>query len=317
MRTRRFLNLLAVLVLVILSACSARPSPTPSSSPTTAPTLAPVQAPASKPVVPTTSQPAAPTATPLPTPTRAPLPPTVVSVTPDRGEEAALAAPVVVTFDQPMDPATTRAAFAIEPKVKGEVKVQGNALTFSPAESLQRKTAYRVTLAESATSAAGLPLQQPVCFQVHHHRHAGGDEHPAGRRRRPGEHREHDHGRVQPAGRAARRHRRASGPAPAAGYHPHADRGGRMDQHQHLPLHAGERAGGLNGVHGDDPGRLDGHHRRCAGRRLYFWLQHGGPDRGPLAAGKQHQCRHRAAHFGDLLHADGPRHHRGGVLPRG
>ena len=86
-------------------------------------------------------------------------------MTPDPGERAAWAAPVVVTFDQPMDPATTRAAFAIEPKVKGEVKVQGNALTFAPAEPLQRKTAYRVTLAESAKTVAGLPLQQPVSFR--------------------------------------------------------------------------------------------------------------------------------------------------------
>ena len=30
---------------------------------------------------------------------------------------------------------------------------------------------------------------------------------------------------------------------------------GRMDQHQHLPLHAGERAGRLHSVHGDGPGR--------------------------------------------------------------
>ena len=86
-------------------------------------------------------------------------------MTPDRGEEATLAAPVVVTFDQPMDPATTRAAFAIEPKVKGEVKVQGNALTFSPAEPLKRKAEYQVTLAESATTAAGLPLQRPIAFK--------------------------------------------------------------------------------------------------------------------------------------------------------
>ena len=64
-----------------------------------------------------------------------------------------------------MDPATTRAAFAIEPKVKGEVKVQGNALTFSPAEPLKRKAEYQVTLAESATSAAGLPLQHPIAFR--------------------------------------------------------------------------------------------------------------------------------------------------------
>ena len=163
MRTRRFLNLLAVLVLVILSACSAGPAPAPAAPPVTASAerCAGRQQAGGSAHQPT----GPPTAAPLPTPTRAPLPPTVVSVTPDRGEEAALAAPVVVTFDQPMDPATTRAAFAIEPKVKGEVKVQGNALTFSPAEPLKRKAEYQVTLAESATSAAGLPLQRPIAFK--------------------------------------------------------------------------------------------------------------------------------------------------------
>ncbi len=165
MRTRRSLNLLAILVLIILSACSAKPAPTPVSSPLAAPVQAPVQPPASKPANPPTSQPAPPpTAAPVPTPTRAPLPPTIVSVTPDRGEEAVLAALVIVTFDQPMDPVTTGAAFAIEPKTPGEVKVQGNALTFSPAERLQRNTEYKVTLAESAKSASGLPLQRPISF---------------------------------------------------------------------------------------------------------------------------------------------------------
>ena len=65
------------------------------------------------------------------------------------------------------------------------------------------------------------------------------------------------------------------------------------------------------------PAGLDGHDRRRPGEAVYLWLQHRGSDRSPLAAGKQHQCRHRAADLGDLLHADGPRQHRGGVLPRG
>jgi hypothetical protein len=100
-----------------------------------------------------------------PTPTRAPLPPTVVSLVPARGEEVAPDAPVVVTFDQPMDPATTKAAFTIEPVTPGELKVQGNALTFLPARPFARGTAYRVTVADSATSAAGLRLQQPVSLR--------------------------------------------------------------------------------------------------------------------------------------------------------
>ena len=255
MRTRHSLNLLAALVLVVLSACSAKPAPAPAAPPVTASAEAPVQAPASKPAVPPTSQPVPPTAAPLPTPTRAPLPPTVVSVTPDRGEEAALAAPVVVTFDQPMDPATTRAAFAIEPKVKGEVKVQGNALTFSPAEPLKRKAEYQVTLAESATSAAGLPLQRPVAFkftttgmlEVTNTQPADGADQVSTENtitvafNRP----------VVPLVGTGEQ---AGLPQPLV-ITPTLTGNGRMDQHQHLPLHAGERAGGLHRVHGDDPGR--------------------------------------------------------------
>ncbi len=106
-----------------------------------------------------------PTALPSPTPTRAPLPPTVVSTKPDRGEEQVISSPVVVTFDQPMDPASTSRAFSIEPKAPGEVKVSGNALTFSPSGRLERGKEYRVTLASNAASAAGLKLQRDVTFK--------------------------------------------------------------------------------------------------------------------------------------------------------
>ncbi len=75
-----------------------------------------------------------------------------------------MAAPVVITFDQPMDAATTAAAFAIEPKVAGDVLVEGDRLTFSPAQPLERAAGYKVTLAPSAASAAGLTLQQPLSF---------------------------------------------------------------------------------------------------------------------------------------------------------
>ena len=158
----RLLSIAAIIVLVTLSACSgkATPGPTPAGA---APALA---APSAAP-----AQAAAPTAvatqapTPVPTPTRPPLPPTVVSVKPDRGEEQFIAAPVVVTFDQPMDPASTGSAFSIEPKVPGEVDVTGNQLTFTPTERLARSTEYRVTLAANATSASGLKLQGDLSFK--------------------------------------------------------------------------------------------------------------------------------------------------------
>ena len=49
-----------------------------------------------------------------------PLPPPVVQVTPAPGEEQPLDAPLQVTFDQPMQPASVQAAFTIEPAVEGD-----------------------------------------------------------------------------------------------------------------------------------------------------------------------------------------------------
>ncbi len=159
MRTHRLFNLATIFIMVVLAACvpsapagpqTAPQAPSSSAAPTTS---APVQAPTT-----------APTPIPAPTATRAPLPPAVIGTTPARGEEAQLAAPIVITFDQPMDAAATGAAFSIEPKTPGEVKVQGAALTFRPAKPLARATQYRVALTGAATSATGLMLQQPVSF---------------------------------------------------------------------------------------------------------------------------------------------------------
>lgn len=164
-----FLSLVAIIVLVTLSACGGKPA-----SQETAPqavaarvvaaqsTVAPAAASssASSAAAATRVQPAA-----APTVAPRPLPPTVVSVKPDRGEEQFIAAPVIVTFDQPMDPASTSAAFSIEPKVSGEVKVDGNALTFTPTEKLERSREYRVTLAQTAASTTGLKLQRDVTFR--------------------------------------------------------------------------------------------------------------------------------------------------------
>jgi len=153
------LTLTFVLLLAlspILSACGPRPAPT--ATPTGLP-------PTSVPPSATPPIKALPTDTPVPTPTRPALPPVVVGITPDRGEEQVLAAPVTITFDQAMDPASTSSAFSIEPKVPGEVKVTGNQLIFSPTERLQRGAEYRVTLASTAASAAGQKLQAPISFK--------------------------------------------------------------------------------------------------------------------------------------------------------
>lgn len=162
---RKFIFIIVAMIL-LLSACSPAVPPvlpantTSPTSPDAAGQPAP-QAPAD-----TSGVQTPPTASPAPTPTRPPLPPTVVSVRPDRGEELMVSAPVVVTFDQPMDPASTRAAFSIEPTVRGEVQVKGNQLTFTPFERLKRDRIYRVSLAATAASASGLRLQQPVSFKL-------------------------------------------------------------------------------------------------------------------------------------------------------
>ncbi len=104
MRAYRTLVWIFVLTLA-LSGCRSNPTPTP--QPTPAPTAT---------SVPTPQPTARPSDTPAPTPTRVPLPPVVTGVKPDRGEEQLLAAPITISFDQAMDPASTQAAFSIEPR---------------------------------------------------------------------------------------------------------------------------------------------------------------------------------------------------------
>jgi len=100
-------------------------------------------------------------------PTRTPLPPQApitVYRSPAPGEEQALDKPIVIAFDQPMDRASVEAAFHIEPEVEGRLSWEKNDLVFTPAEPLKRGESYQVTVAESAKSAAGLPLKEPVTF---------------------------------------------------------------------------------------------------------------------------------------------------------
>jgi hypothetical protein len=90
------------------------------------------------------------------------LPPAVVGISPARGEEQRLDAPVTITFDQPMDPASTRDAFTIDPEVAGAVAVTDGELVFTPDEPFARATDYRVTLETTARSSTGLALSAPV-----------------------------------------------------------------------------------------------------------------------------------------------------------
>jgi uncharacterized protein YfaS (alpha-2-macroglobulin family) len=100
-----------------------------------------------------------PTAT--PTPEGEPLPPQVVYVSPARGEEQQLDAPVQVMFDQPMDAGSVEKAFSIEPDVDGEFEwVTDRAVTFTPQdEGFERATRYTLTIADKARSARGERLK--------------------------------------------------------------------------------------------------------------------------------------------------------------
>ena len=157
MRIHQILTILFILSLLVTS-CGAPPEPAPTPTQeivrTVAPDLALPKARPPKPAI-----------APAPTPTRAPVPPIVVDTLPDHGQEQSLTAPVSITFDQPMDPASTSAAFSIEPKAPGDVRVKGNQLIFSPAERLKRDAGYVVNVGATASSAAGLRLTQPVSLK--------------------------------------------------------------------------------------------------------------------------------------------------------
>ena len=141
----RFATALSVTVVIstLLSACCVGPlteRPTPATSTATPAELAP---PAE------------------------PLPPQVTQVTPARGEEHPLEAPVQLVFDQPMDAASVQAAFAIEPGIRGSIEWPTDRLMqFAPAgEGFDRATRYTVTVGEEALSRRGLQLESPVQFR--------------------------------------------------------------------------------------------------------------------------------------------------------
>ena len=131
---RRFTTFVSILAIlsILLAACHVGPSPAP------------------------------PTPTPL-----APLPPQVIQVTPARGEEQPLDAPVQLVFDQPMDPVSVQAAFTIEPAITGDIEwPTPRMMQFKPARAgFKRATRYSVTIKEDARGQAGLALEAPVQFR--------------------------------------------------------------------------------------------------------------------------------------------------------
>ena len=155
---QRFI-LIIVLLSTITGACrfitGPRETPTPTRRPTAAPpTLSPTPGP--------------PTATPGPTPTPMPFPaPRILFRSPESGEPHALDAPIELTFDQLMDAQSVTDAFAISPPIAGDFAWdRGRILRFTPAKALMRGTVYHVSVGEEARNFAGLPLREPINFDV-------------------------------------------------------------------------------------------------------------------------------------------------------
>ncbi len=136
-----------ILVSLLLSACDqATPQPTPI-----------VGEPAA------TLSPTAPSPPTMPPP---PLPaPRLAYRSPAPGEEQPLDAPIVLTFDQPMDQPSVEAAFAISPTVAGGFTWENKrTVRFAATGGLERGKRYRVTIAATARNVEGTPLEEPVAF---------------------------------------------------------------------------------------------------------------------------------------------------------
>jgi uncharacterized protein YfaS (alpha-2-macroglobulin family) len=137
------------------SPTAAPPTPTSGQAGATAPTDTPVA---------TAVAVIEPTSTPTPTIRLEPIAPLVLETVPELGAEQPLDAPIEITFDQPMDRASVEKAFAIEPgaSIDGVFDwADGQTLRFSLKNGFARGQRYRVRIAETATSQAGLAMQRP------------------------------------------------------------------------------------------------------------------------------------------------------------
>lgn len=95
---------------------------------------------------------------PMPDDVAVTTPPLITQATP-QGQDVNPVATIEMTFDRPMDKATTEAAFAIEPAIAGTFSWEGATLIFAAeGQSLVANTNYVITLATSATSEDGTSL---------------------------------------------------------------------------------------------------------------------------------------------------------------
>jgi uncharacterized protein YfaS (alpha-2-macroglobulin family) len=99
-----------------------------------------------------------------------PLPPQVIERHPARGQELSLHGEITLVFDQAMAPTDTAAAWQLlgpeGAPIPGEITWKDpRSMVFKPGERLNKETAYRATLDQSARSRQGVPLTERLEFQ--------------------------------------------------------------------------------------------------------------------------------------------------------
>jgi hypothetical protein len=77
---------------------------------------------------------------------------------PDGSTGVGLKDPVFVIFDREMDPASTKAAFSVDPQVSGEANVSGSVLKFTPAGEMSTLTKHTVKIGAGARASNGAAL---------------------------------------------------------------------------------------------------------------------------------------------------------------
>lgn len=99
--------------------------------------------------------------TPTPAAEASSLPPTLLSSSPANN---ALwnGGPVLLTFDQPLDPALAADALSVEPALSGSISIEGNQLTFTPDAAPEPGMRYTLRIVPSPTPAEGMEASTPV-----------------------------------------------------------------------------------------------------------------------------------------------------------
>ncbi len=92
-------------------------------------------------------------------------PPTVLSVSPEDGAEAAVTDTITVTFSEDMDKETVENGFTLSPAVDGSLSWEGKSvLVFIPDMVFEEQTSYTVTIAATAADLAGNTLGSAVTW---------------------------------------------------------------------------------------------------------------------------------------------------------